>query len=292
MGKMATAFKDIGKACSDLLSKDYNVNESTVEVKTKTPTGVTFTPSATRETKKGEEKFKGSLAAKYLFMAGLEGEVTLNTSGIVAASLECADLATKGLTAKLDCETPATGSNGLLSVGKATVDYKQEKLNIKTSYDYYKGGLAVAASSVFQSLAFGCSADYNTAKSKLAKYGAACQFVQPEFTVCAKLAESVGGSDGVVYSCSYFHKVSSDMVLGGELSKKTNKAEIDITFGCAFQLDKATTVKGKVDADGILCASYKQKISPITTMTLAAEIDTVNLSDNKHKYGLVLNVTP
>jgi len=47
-----------------------------------------------------------------------------------------------------------------------------------------------------------------------------------------------------------------------------------------------------VDSDGILSASYKQVISKLTTMTLAAQIDTVNLSDNKHKFVMVLNLTP
>lgn len=47
----------------------------------------------------------------------------------------------------------------------------------------------------------------------------------------------------------------------------------------------------QVDADGMLYSSYKQKISPLATMTLAAQIDTVNLSENKHKFGMVLNVT-
>ena len=30
----------------------------------------------------------------------------------------------------------------------------------------------------------------------------------------------------------------------------------------------------------------------MTSMTLAACVDTVNLSDNKHKFGLALNLTP
>ena len=65
-----------------------------------------------------------------------------------------------------------------------------------------------------------------------------------------------------------------------------------IKFGTAYKLDKDTTVKAKVDSDGVLCTSYKQKISPLTTMTLAAQVDTVNLGDNKHKFGLQLNITP
>jgi len=59
-----------------------------------------------------------------------------------------------------------------------------------------------------------------------------------------------------------------------------------------LKLDKDTTVKGKVDSAGILSGSYKQKISPLTTMTLAAQVDAVNLADNKHKFGLALNITP
>ena len=80
--------------------------------------------------------------------------------------------------------------------------------------------------------------------------------------------------------------------VGGELSKASDKTDVSIAFGCMYKLDKDTTVKSKVDSDGILTASYKQKISPLTTMCLASQIDTVNLSENKHKFGLQLNITP
>ena len=35
-----TAFKDIGKLCSDLLSKDYKTGSNSVEVKSKVPNGI------------------------------------------------------------------------------------------------------------------------------------------------------------------------------------------------------------------------------------------------------------
>jgi len=47
----------------------------------------------------------------------------------------------------------------------------------------------------------------------------------------------------------------------------------------------------QVDGDGMLFCSYKQKLSPLATMTLAAQVNTVNLSDNKHQYGFILNIT-
>jgi hypothetical protein len=48
----------------------------------------------------------------------------------------------------------------------------------------------------------------------------------------------------------------------------------------------------QVDADGKLSLAYKQKISSLTTMTLAAEINAVNLQASDHKFGLALNITP
>jgi len=48
-----------------------------------------------------------------------------------------------------------------------------------------------------------------------------------------------------------------------------------------------------VDADGMLSASYKHKLSNISTLTLATVIDTVHLAESsKHKFGLALNLTP
>ena len=151
------------------------------------------------------------------------------------------------------------------------------------------GPQSVRASGDLGAFAFGVDCGYSTAKGALSKYAAACQFVQPEFTVAAK-CDDKGGKKTL--SCSYYHKVSGDMQLGVAIGKPLSKADINIEFGTAYKLDKDTTVKAKVDSEGILCCSYKQKISGLTTMTLAAQVDTVNLSDNKHKFGLQLNLTP
>lgn len=167
----------------------------------------TFTPKA----EKSGDKFTGSLAAKASVCPGADVELTLKTSGVVAANVEAANMFTSGLTLTLDCETPAPGKAGLLAIGKGTVDYKSDALTCKASYDYYKGEAHAAASSAFKALTFGASADYSVAKSALAKYAAACQFVQPDFTVVAKLDEAIGKADGMVYTASYYHKVSPKM---------------------------------------------------------------------------------
>jgi len=285
MGKGATAFKDIGKACSDLLSKDYKVGKTTVEVKSKTPSGVTFTPLAT----KSGDAVSGQLTAKYSFLPGLDGEAVFGTSGSMSMSLESANALTKGLTLTAECDRAAAGKPGLLGSANCIADYKSELLACKSSYDIYKKDLLTSASTVYGAFAFGIDCAYNAGKGSISKYAAACQFVQPEFIVSAK-CDDKGGKKTL--SCSYYHKVSGDMQVGVAIGKPLSKPDVNIEFGTAYKLDKDTMVKVKVDSEGILCSSYKLKISPLTTMTLAAQVDTVNLSDNKHKFGMALNITP
>jgi len=276
-------FKDLGKKCSDLLSKDFKVGENKVEVKTKTANGVTFTPVAT---KKGD-KFDGSLAAKYGFPFAT-AEATLKTSGVVETSIETTKLA-PGVTATLDV---STSSASLLASGKATVDYKHDLFGLKATYDWIKGDAGCSLSTATMGVSLGCDAAYSMSKSALTKYAAAAEYAQKDYTLAAKLTEAVGKPNGSTYESSYFHSVSSALQVGTEMKKAGDK-DVALAFGCMYKLDKATTVKGKVDADGILSASYKSVLSPISTLTIAAQIDTVNLSQSsKHKMGFALNLTP
>jgi voltage-dependent anion channel protein 2 len=284
---MPVAFKDIGKSCSDLLTKDYKVGKNTVELKSKTPNGITFTPTAT----KGGDKLDGSLKAEYSIAKGMKTEVTLATSGVLKCVFEASDAIMKGMTCSMEGETVAPGKSGMLSSGLTSVDYKSGPLRCKGSYDFYKGDLVASASGTMTGMSVGAECAYSTSKSALSKYAAACQYVQPDFTVSAKLAEAMS-KPGKNFSGAYYHKVSGDMQVGAELVKAASKPEVDLSFGCLYKLDKDTTVKGKVDSDGKLCASFKQKLSPLTLLTLAAEVDTVNLNEGKHKFGMVMNLTP
>lgn len=280
-----TPFKDLGKTCSDLLSKDFTVGKHICEVKTKTANGVTFTPKATN----AGGKFDASLAAKYMFPGKVSGEGKIDTAGVLSTTVETARFA-KGLTLTLDTSTPTSGT-ALFSSAKATADYKQEAFAAKATYEYYKQAASAAVSAVYGSFTMGCSADYSVAKSSLAKCAAACQFVQPDFTLCATLSDSPGKPGSTVYAGSYFHKISSAMQVGGELTKTSS--DTGFAFGCLYKLDKSTSVKGKVNTDGILSASYKQAISPMTTLTLAAAVDTVDLAaSSKHKVGMELKIAP
>ena len=126
-----------GKLCNDLLTKDYKVGKTTVEVKSKTPAGVTFTPTAT----KSGDSVSGTLKAEYAILPWLNGEATFGTSGSVSLSVEAANALTKGLTLTAECDRAAPGKSGLLATANMIADYKSELFSCKSSYDYYKGDL-------------------------------------------------------------------------------------------------------------------------------------------------------
>merc|ERR1711957_947180 len=167
-----------------------------------------------------------------------------------------------------------------LSSGLTDVNYKTGPFDCKASYDFYKGDLTACASGTFSGVTLGAECGYSTTKSALSKYTAACQYVQPDFTVSAKMAE-VMKTPGSVFSGAYYHKVSAEMQVGAEIKKAASKSDVDLAFGCLYKLDKTTTVKGKVDSDGKLFASFKQQLSPLTLLTLVSEVDTVNLNEGK-----------
>ena len=170
MGKACTIYKDIGKSCGDLLSKDFKVGKTTVELKSKTASGVvrqrpktpwnwgfalpcvlssgpdrllhahlrsqTFTPTATRS----GDAVSGELKAEYGFLPWLKGEAVFGTSGSMTALVEASDAIAKGLTMSAECERAAPGK-GLLASGNLILDYKQEAFTGKMSFDYYKKDL-------------------------------------------------------------------------------------------------------------------------------------------------------
>ena len=328
MGKACTVYKDIGKLANDLLTKDFKqVGKTTVEIESKTASGVvsavvlprrrssshpragglgltrvprprtpraqTFTPKADKEDKKGKTVVSGELKAAYMILPWLEGIGTFTTAGGMSSEFKATDLLVKGLLITAECEKAMADGDkpakGFFAKANMILEYKTDLMTCKTSFDYIKKDLLASCSTVYG--AFTCGADCSLSPAgKLKKGAIAFQCVLPEYTVSGKYEMDPAKSDAV--SCSLYHKVSPLMQVGVAVKKPLSAAAFGVDFGCQYKLDKDTTVKSKVDADGKLSLAYKQKISSLTTMTLAAEINAVNLQASDHKFGLALNITP
>ena len=104
--------------CSDLLTKDYKVGKTIVEVESKTPAGITFTPTAT----KSGESVAGTLKAAYPLKGVGDLEATFGTSGSLEASAKMPNAFMPGLTLTAECTKAAAGKGGLLASVAAVVE--------------------------------------------------------------------------------------------------------------------------------------------------------------------------
>lgn len=282
MGKGPGPFKDMGKSANDLLSKDFKTGQHSTELKTTAPNGVKFTAKGD---KKGDS-LNTSLTANYVYAKGIESECVLKTDGAASGSIEFDGLV-DGLTVKVEGES-ATTKGALLSAASADVDYKQDMFTLKSHYDFYKGNVALSGVAGMDGFGLGGLCDYSTTKSAVAKYAAAATFKQPEFAVTALMNGDVAKKTQT-YTLSYYHKVSGDVEVAAKFDMAGEKVTCGV--GSIYKLDKDTTTKAKVDSDGILMLSYKQKLNPSATLTLAGQVDTTKLDATKHKVGLALNLS-
>lgn len=59
-----------------------------------------------------------------------------------------------------------------------------------------------------------------------------------------------------------------------------------LTMGGSYKIDPSTTVAGKISSAGTLGLAYKQNVTPVATLLLAAEVDTKDWASDTHKFGI------
>lgn len=131
--------QDLGKSSNDLLSKDFPIFGTALEVKTKTPSGVTFKVAGNRDAR--SSFIAGDLEAKYSdFKKGLTYTQSWSTANAVRAQLELENNFAKGL--KLDVTGLLVPDKGAKSaVINAT--YKQPGLHSRALLDVYKVSISL-----------------------------------------------------------------------------------------------------------------------------------------------------
>jgi voltage-dependent anion channel protein 2 len=128
------ATQDLGKSSTDLLGKDFYFHGSSLEVKTKTASGVTFKVAGSRNPK--SEVIHGDLEAKYAdFKNGITFTQTWTTANVLKSQVEVENQLAKGL--KLDFLTSLVPEKNHKSA-ILTAIYKQSGLHTRASLDVYK----------------------------------------------------------------------------------------------------------------------------------------------------------
>jgi len=275
-------YADLGKKSSDLLNKEFP-DRYKVEIKTKTPSGVNFEGSVTRNP---DGSIYGSLYPKYKF--GTPGGITVGAQVDTKRALKV-EVTAEDIVPGL--KTTITGHGDSESV-TLDAEYKHEYITLAGSLNVLSAqGNRLTAASVFgyDGFAIGLQAEY--VYDKWRNINGIASYTNPDF-VATLFARSNTQATTNIIGLTYHQRLNLRSSIAAEASIDVNKTSESpkITVGGSYDLDTATTVKGKLDTEGRVSLSYAQRLNKFTRAILGTSINTNNFSSSGiHTLGLTLS---
>jgi len=267
-------WKDLGKSSGDLLGKDFPIFGTSLEVKTKTPSNVTFKVAGTRDAKSAA--VNGDIEAKYSDPKnGVTFTQAWTTSNVLRSNIELENQIAKGL--KLDITTSLLPEKGQKSVLFNAI-YKQPGWHNRVVMDLLKGPTFTADTVLGRDgFLLGAEASYDMASGKLTRYATALGYSAPEYAVTLHALDNMN-----TYSASYYHRVSRDVEAGAKAIYNTKAATsgINLEVGAKAYLDSAAFVKAKINSQSVLVLSYVQALRPGVKASFGLAVDTAKLNDS------------
>ncbi|XP_041017046.1 mitochondrial outer membrane protein porin 2-like [Juglans microcarpa x Juglans regia] len=269
-------FSDIGKKARDLLTKDYDCDQ-TFTITTITDTGVALSSTVA---KKGGLS-SGHVAAQYKHKNAVL-DVKVDTESNVLTTFTLTDI-------PLSTKTIASFKLPDYKSGKLEAQYCHEHATFTTAVGLNQSpAFDFSATIGTPSISFGAEASYATASRNFAKYNAGVSLTKPDSSASVILADK-----GDSLRVSYLHHLSrlNGGAVAGEISRRFSTNENTLTVGCSYVVDPHTVVKAKLNNHGNLGALLRHKLVPNSFLTVSGAVDTKNLE--KHpKFGLALSLKP
>lgn len=265
------SYKDLGKATNDLLSKDFPLGVSTVEVKTRAPNGVNFLAKIAQDNAKN--LILGEVEGKYVDVKnGIALTQTWLTNNSLKTNIEAEGYGAKGLKFELlGLLNPDKGSKA----ATASVFYRQPGLHGRLIADALTGQ-SVQADAVFGQDGFlvGLESTFDAQAQKLKSYSGAVGYSAPEYSVMFKALGSLSA-----YQAGYYHRVNRDTEAGAIATYSTkNAGTVGLEVGAKTYLDAAAFVKAKINNTGLVTFGYTQALRPGVKFSGGLQLDTVKLS--------------
>lgn len=266
------SWKDLGKSAGDLLQKDYPIQGASLEVKTLTPSNVTFKVQGQRNQ---DASINGDIEGKYTdFKNGLTVTQAWTTTNLLRTQVELENLIAKGL--KLDLATtlnPAKAQKAAI----LTAIYKQPALHTRATVDLFKGPTFTADTVLGRDgFLVGAEASYDVTSGAITRYAGAVGFSAPEYAVTLH-----GLGNLSTFSASYYHKVSKDVEAGAKAiyDTKSTLNGVSLEVGAKTYLDNAAFIKTKINNSGVLCLGYTQALRPGVKAAFGLALDTTRIND-------------
>jgi voltage-dependent anion channel protein 2 len=279
------SWKDLGKSSSDLLLKDYHSNGVSLEVKTQTPSNVSFKVQGHRDAK--TDHIAGDIEGKWTDKVhGLTLTQSWTTTNLLRNQVEFDNLITNGL--KLDLSTSLAPEKGTKTAVLNTV-YKQSGFHTRATLDVLKGPTFTADAVLGRDgFLLGAEASYNVSGGNITRYAAAIGYNAPEYAITLH-----GLHNFNTYSASYYHRVSRDVEAGARAvyDHKSTHGGVNLEVGTKTQLDSSAFIKAKINNAGVVALGYTQVLRPGVKASFGLALDTQKLNDPNpigaaHKVGV------
>jgi len=277
-------FTDLGKAATDLLTKDFPVSNK-LELTAKAPNGVEYTVNAT-SAKDGN--VVGTLKPKFVYSPyGLTAEGTLETSKNYKGELSIQDHFVKGLKVSVVGEVSAKHQETV----KLSLDYKQDRIAAILGGEVLntQEGPSIFGSVVLGHDHFSLGGDFalGVEHQQIKRLNGSLEYQIPEcsLTVSTNKGENVG--------LKYYHRISSSLQAGVDINVNVAKPQENpkLTFGGAYKIDSESSFKAKFDTEGKLSVGYLHQLNRYAKLTGGMQLNTNNFSAPDHKFGFNLVFT-
>ncbi|KAH9969557.1 eukaryotic porin/Tom40 [Russula dissimulans] len=267
------SWKDVGKSLNDLLGKDYHFNGTFLEVKTATPSNVTFKVDGNRDSK--TSLVTGNLEGKYTDKThGLTFTQAWTTANVLRTQFELENQIAQGV--KVETTTTLNPEKGTKSV-LVGLAYKQPGIHSRAVFDVFNGPTITADAVVSRDgILLGGETSYNVTEGSVSKFSAALGYSAPEYAVTLH-----GLSNFRTFAASYYHRVNPDVEAGAKAIYDTNTTSpgVALEVGTKAYLDQAAFVKAKINNQGLLVLGYTQALRPGVKASFGLALDTQRLND-------------
>lgn len=125
---------------------------------------------------------------------------------------------------------------------------------------------------------------FDMAKGGLSKYGFATSYKQGDMTAVAQATDKLD-----TVKVGLVHNYSDAFSWAAEYAKKLSKDSSTFTVGQSFKIDPSSSIKAKLDNNGVLSAVYKLEVKKGTSFAATAEMSALNL-EKAPKLGFTVSM--
>lgn len=217
-----------------------------MQVKTKTANGMAYTATGVYG---GDQAVKGDLSIKLTPVAGATITSKLFTTGNMTHEAVLDKLGVNGL------KLTFLGGMGSRQIGVTTMEYMNKNVALTTAMDVVSGPVAHATLTA-GSNAFTCGVEgeYDTSTKEFKKGNFVVNYSDGKESEATVTVLNKGDSAKLAYS----HDARPDLSIAGEFAYNRKADAKQLTMGIKYKVDSDTTLKAKINSEGMFSASYIQ----------------------------------